>query len=200
MVPLLAAYTLKQPAVFTEMEARESRFKSARHPRIVVMSTHGFATPPPAPPAPMATNISIRIPIRKGRMSMPGMYQGVACAAQRSLGPLWARSRGCQPAGEARIRGPRRRDLDGAGDYWDRPEGHRAARLERTCETALGDTHQGEGAAGIRQAFQLAGADAVVATLWKVPDDASADLMTRFCATRPMAGRRLMRSATHSLP
>jgi CHAT domain-containing protein len=48
------------------------------------------------------------------------------------------------------------------------------------CETALGREIRGEGLVGFTQGFMYAGAKAVVATLWQVPDRATAELMTRF--------------------
>jgi CHAT domain-containing protein len=48
------------------------------------------------------------------------------------------------------------------------------------CQTALGRPIAGEGLVGLARGFMHAGAPRVVATLWKVDDSATAELMTRF--------------------
>ena len=48
------------------------------------------------------------------------------------------------------------------------------------CETGLGRVAGGEGLLGLQRAFQTAGVKTVVASLWKVPDQATSVLMQRY--------------------
>jgi CHAT domain-containing protein len=48
------------------------------------------------------------------------------------------------------------------------------------CDTALGREIRGEGFIGLTQGFLHAGARNLVASLWQVPDNATAELMRRF--------------------
>lgn len=48
------------------------------------------------------------------------------------------------------------------------------------CQTGLGKDLRGEGLVGLTRGFMYAGATSVVASLWKVDDEATAELMKRF--------------------
>jgi CHAT domain-containing protein len=48
------------------------------------------------------------------------------------------------------------------------------------CDTGLGTELSGEGLIGLTRAFQYAGAHSIVASLWSVADESTADLMRRF--------------------
>jgi CHAT domain-containing protein len=48
------------------------------------------------------------------------------------------------------------------------------------CETGLGKIANGDDIVGLTRGFLYAGSSSIVASLWKVDDLATADLMTRF--------------------
>jgi tetratricopeptide (TPR) repeat protein len=66
-----------------------------------------------------------------------------------------------------------------AGDIASRRMPARLAVLSG-CESAMGRSTVGEGVAGLTAAFLSAGVQSVVATLWRVDDSVTADLMARF--------------------
>jgi hypothetical protein len=70
------------------------------------------------------------------------------------------------------------------------------------CRTGLGKDVRGEGLIGLTRGFMYAGASSVVASLWKVDDEATAELMKRFYANmlqRHMPPSTALRAAQNSI-
>jgi CHAT domain-containing protein/predicted negative regulator of RcsB-dependent stress response len=70
------------------------------------------------------------------------------------------------------------------------------------CRTGLGKDVRGEGLIGLTRGFMYAGASSVVASLWKVDDEATAELMKQFYTNMLQKGMRpaeALRSAQNTL-
>ncbi|MEW5721813.1 MAG: tetratricopeptide repeat protein [Thermodesulfobacteriota bacterium] len=159
-------------------EALEEVLLSQENPRLVHLATHGFflrdpepAAPPDeglmagdqgrrgAPPALEADN-----PLRRSGLALAGANQALTQGGDGSHGLLTAE----------KVLGLR---LQGA-----------ELVVLSACETGLGEVRNGEGVYGLRRAFTQAGAEAIVMSLWSVPDLETTELMTGFY--RNLAGGR----------
>ncbi|HEV2826158.1 MAG TPA: CHAT domain-containing protein [Pyrinomonadaceae bacterium] len=70
------------------------------------------------------------------------------------------------------------------------------------CRTGLGKNVRGEGLIGLTRGFMYAGASSVIASLWKVDDEATAELMKRFYSNvlqKGMTPAAALRAAQNSI-
>jgi CHAT domain-containing protein/tetratricopeptide (TPR) repeat protein len=159
--PMLEQIAGKTPQVFEQAEALEALAKLVRRPQHLLFATHGFFLD--------------KAPSQKlGRTrSSPTFTEIGSDNPLLRCGLLLAGCNAARPAGDddGILTGMEIVGLDLRGTE---------LVVLSACETGIGRVRNGEGVAGLRQAFQLAGAQSVVSTLWQVPDRDSALIMQDF--------------------
>ena len=167
ITPYVESLTGKKPVVLRRSHALEAVAKASRNPELLVFATHGKyfeATSVPVPELPIRNRTFGDLARLSGGATSDPFLQCVLLLA------------GCNKSGsdaldDGILTGVEILAMD-----------LRATRLVvlSACETSLGEVRTGEGVAGLRMAFQLAGAKAVVGSLWSVEDRETALLMTSF--------------------
>jgi CHAT domain-containing protein len=142
-----------QVAAFEGDGASETRLKSIRRPRILHIATHGFFEPAPAE--------------RGAVIGDPMLRSGLALAGANSK----AKQNRTNEGDDGILTALEASSLDLRDTEMV---------VLSACETGLGQLRLGEGVFGLRRAFQEAGADAVLMSMWKVPDEETHVLMTSF--------------------
>jgi tetratricopeptide (TPR) repeat protein len=147
-----------EPAVGPE--AVEARLKAAAAPRVLHVATHGFFLPDQrADPDGGFRGAAPENPLLRSGLALAGANTWLAGGTPPA------------DAGDGLITAEDVTGLDLLGTE---------LVVLSACETGLGEVRAGEGVFGLRRAFQLAGARTVVMSLWKVPDEATRQLMASF--------------------
>lgn len=147
--------------MFAEGAALEEAVKRARSPRLLHLATHGFFLGEQSYAGDAAADVN---PGLENPMMRSGLFFAGAERALLGARPPEGLEDGVLTAYEAAAL-----DLQGT-----------ELVVLSACETGLGQVRNGEGVFGLRRALQIAGARAVLMSLWAVPDRETQELMGLF--------------------
>ena len=160
--PLLERFAGEKADVYTGTQALERVVKSCRSPKVLVLSTHGFFLTYRPPPKGSPATIQDQLSSQTALLRCGLLFAGYNCRDRVKEGDDDGILTGAEIVGI---------DLRGT-----------ELVVLSACDTGSSQMSIGGALLGLRQAFQLAGAQAVVATLWQIPDTDSARLMNDFFA------------------
>jgi CHAT domain-containing protein len=152
-----------QTTLYTGDHALKTSLQSVRGPRVVHIATHGFFLEDH--PAPTKSVGQVRL---RGAGDDPMLHSGLffGGANRTRSGAANSPDNGVLTAYEAS-----QLNLEGT-----------ELVVLSACETGLGEQGNSEGVFGLRRALQEAGADAVMMSMWSVPDKETQELMALFYA------------------
>ncbi len=161
--PLLEQYVQSKPVVLKRQHATENQFKSLKSPKVLLLSTHGFFLEDThmdnMPQANLAggqrRSYASQTPdersvVRVDPLLRCGLILAGANNHRQAIG-----------ANDGILTGLEILDADLRGTE---------LVILSACQTGLGAIRYGEGVAGLSHAFQMAGAKAVVGSLWSVTE------------------------------
>jgi len=154
-----------QISQFMQKQANEKNLKSIKGPSLVHIATHGYFQENVEGSGGSVFGVSA-----ENASNNPLLRSGLILAgAGNSLGQTSATDMTSNDNGVLTAYEAMNLDLEGTNLV-----------ILSACETGLGDVKSGEGVYGLQRAFLVAGADALIMSLWKVDDAATQLLMTNF--------------------
>jgi CHAT domain-containing protein len=155
-------------------EASETTFKAAKGPQLMHIATHGYFLADADLQGGDALGVNAES-AKNNPLLRSGLILAGAKAKQKNDVDLTSSDNGILTAYEAM-------NLDLVGTD---------LIVMSACETGLGDVKSGEGVYGLQRAFLVAGANAMIMSLWKVDDAATQQLMTNFYTNWIKSGNKL---------
>lgn len=166
ILPKLMTFLGSRPTLYTRQQAVEATVKQVKSPQTMILSTHGYFQEDQAVQLKDQGEGRDDDEARPLRIDNPLLRCGLVFAGANRRHEL-----GSDSGDDGILTGLEIAEIDLRGTQMV---------VLSACETGLGQARNGEGVAGLRQAFQLAGARSVVSSLWKVPDAETARLMSGF--------------------
>ena len=157
-------------AQYHDEQALEEAVKAARHPRLLHLATHGFFLSDQQVKRRQSLGGEQATGLEDPMLRSGLLLAGADRILKHEL-PLPDADDGVLTAYEASTL-----DLNGT-----------ELVVLSACETGLGQARAGEGVFGLRRAFEVAGAESILMSMWKVPDRETEELMAAFY-TKWLAG------------
>lgn len=152
--------------IYMQDQATEERFKQIVSPSILHIATHGFFLPESKASGEKVFGVDVNEvkenPLLRSGLMLTDAEQSISDDAQNT--EVNSTNNGILTAYEVITLDLKNTDLV----------------VLSACETGLGEVKSGEGVYGLQRAFQVAGAESVIMSLWKVSDEATKQLMSTF--------------------